>query len=85
MSKYYYFFILNYTDKKTKKSRAHVLRLGKSCNLMTIYEDFATITNTRGEVARLNIIHLAPTEKAAFELCEDWNTTYKKEGAHFDI
>ena len=85
MSKYYYFFVLNYTDEKTKKSRAHVLRLGKSCNLKIIYNDFATITNTGGEVASLDYIHLAPTEKAAFDICEDWNGTYKKEGRHFDV
>lgn len=85
MSKYYNYFVLNYTDEKTNKKRAHVLQLGKSVNLITINQDFNTITNSKGEKATLNIIHLAKNQKDAFQTCESWNDNYKKEQLHFDI
>lgn len=85
MSKYFNYFVLNYTDETTNKKRAHVLKFGKSNNLISIYKDFQTITNTKGEKATLNIIHYCETEKAAFTTCESWNDEYKKQGLHFDI
>ena len=85
MSKYYNYFVLNYTDETTNKKRAHVLQFGKLNNLISIYKDFQTITNTKGEKATLNIIHLAKNKKDAFTTCENWNDIYKKEQLHFDI
>lgn len=85
MSKYYNYFILNYTDETTNKKRAHVLQFGKSNNILTISQDFQKITNTKGETATLNIIHLCETQKAAFDTCESWNNSYKMQGLHFDI
>lgn len=83
MSKNYLFFVFDYCDKLTNKRRAHVVRVGKSCNIKSIIKDFEKITDQSGNAATLDIVAYMESQTKANETATTWNNTYNQENRLF--